>query len=300
MAASAHGREPQRMTFAARRALVVMAAGLGSRFGGLKQLEAVGPHGEAIVDYTIHDAVTAGVGHVVLIVRREIHDAVRGHVEALLAGRRDAPALTLVNQDELPPPRAKPWGTTHAVLAAAAAVDGPFVLANADDYYGAAIGAAVGALDAVDARTAVLVAFELGHTVPPEGAVSRGVCDVRDGVLAALTETHGVARRPDGAIAAPGGPPLDPATPVSMNLWGFDASIFDALRPRFDAFLAAHRDDPSAECLLPTEIGGLMHDGALTVRVTRTPATWAGITNRRDLDEVRASLARLRPDRLGG
>jgi dTDP-glucose pyrophosphorylase len=272
-----------------------MAAGLGTRFGGLKQLEPVGPRGEAILDYTIRDAVAAGLRRVVLVVRSEIRSAIAEHVEALVAGMAAPPELALVHQDELPPAREKPWGTVHAVLSAAPAVDGPFVLVNADDYYGASVALAAHELRAVDAGTALLVAFELDHTVPREGAVSRGVCAIRDGELARLVETHGLARRSDGTIHADDGPPLDPATPVSMNLWGFDPSIFERLRRRFDAFIAAHGASDRTECLLPDEIGALIEAGELRVRVVRTTATWTGITNRDDLHAVRARLAALHP-----
>lgn len=269
-----------------------MAAGLGSRFGGVKQLAAVGPDGEVILDYTIRDAVAAGVDHVVLIVRNDIKADTEAHVRSI---HGDDLNLTLVCQDDLGPPRDKPWGTVHAVISAAEVVSTPFVLANADDYYGRrSFQVAVDRLDGLSEDTGLLVPFEVGKTLPASGSVTRGVCQVTDGALTGLVETDGLHRREDGTIGVGDGPAMDPTTPVSMNLWGFDPSIMGRLQKRWELFYAANADAPKAECLLPTEIGVLMADEGYRVDIMSSPETWTGLTNPDDLETVRAMIAELR------
>ncbi len=270
--------------------LVVMAAGIGSRFGGVKQLAAVGPAGEVILDYTIRDAVAAGVDEVILIVRTDIRDDTEAHVREI---HGDDLALTLVCQDELGPPREKPWGTVHAVLSAADAVSAPFILANADDYYGPrSFQIAHDRLSGLSPARGLLVAFEVGKTLPATGTVTRGVCDVRAGLLVRIDETDGVHFTGDGSVAA-GDREIDPRTPVSMNLWAFDPSIIKVLQQRWDEFFAANADDPKAECLLPTEISALMA-GGYEVQLVASPETWTGLTNPDDLETVRGQIATLR------
>lgn len=272
--------------------LVVMAAGLGSRFGGVKQLAPVGPGGEVILDYTIRDAVTAGVDEVILIVRNDIKDDTEAHVRAI---HGDDLHLTLVCQDDLGPPREKPWGTVHAVLSAAEAVTSPFILANADDYYGRqSFQIAYDRLGDLSADRGLLVAFEVSKTLPAQGSVTRGVCTVQGGLLARIEETSDLQRRGDESIGVgPDGEAIDPATPVSMNLWAFDPSIMSALQRKWEAFYAAHAAEPKAECLLPTEISALMAEG-FDVELQSSPETWTGITNPDDLETVRNQIAELR------
>ncbi len=268
--------------------LVVMAAGLGSRFGGVKQLAAVGPAGEVILDYTIRDAVAAGVDEVILIVRNDIKADTEAHVREI---HGDDLNLTLVCQDDLGPPRDKPWGTVHAVLSAQGAVTSPFILANADDYYGPrSFQIAFDRLGELNDSTALLVAFEVGKTLPAHGSVTRGVCTVSDGLLTAIDETV-LERRGDAIVA--GETTIDPLTPVSMNLWAFDPSIMVALQDRWEAFYAVHADEPKSECLLPTEVSGLMAEG-FEVLLDSSPETWTGLTNPDDLETVRSQVAELR------
>lgn len=267
--------------------LVVLAAGLGSRFGGTKQLEAVGPDGEAFLDYAIRDAAAAGIGRTVLIVRTDIEEMVREHVARHHGADAD---IALECQDRLGPPRAKPWGTVHAVLAAAPSIDGPFVVVNADDHYGpVSYRLAADAITRVGPDRAGLVAFRLGNTVPERGSVSRGVCRVADGRLVDIDEHLTIERTADGLRSEHG--PLPDDTPVSMNLWCFDASMIGRLRGRFEAFLVGSADDPKAECLLPVEVGGLMDDD-LVVEVLDSPERWIGVTNPEDLEAARGLLAR--------
>lgn len=274
--------------------LVVMAAGLGSRFGGAKQLEVVGPSGEAFVDFAIRDAVAAGVGRVVLIVRSDIEDDVRRHV----GDRYGELHISCVCQDRHGPPRAKPWGTAHAVLAAASEVAGPFVVCNADDYYGPSTYASVvSRASGLGAGRALLGGFRLELTLPESGKVSRGVCAVDGNRLVTLVETHGIERRADGSIFVTEPPyPLAPDEVVSMNFWAFSEQVFDDLEAGFSAFRRDHGNDAEAEYLLPSVVHELLRSGRLTVEVIPTSEAWVGVTNPADLDVARHRIAELRAD----
>ncbi|MCP3987471.1 MAG: NTP transferase domain-containing protein [Actinomycetia bacterium] len=267
--------------------LIIMAAGLGSRFGGVKQIARVGPGGEAILDFSIKDGLAAGFGDVVIIVRAEIEQDVRHHLGEL---HRDVP-IAYVCQDDLGPPRQKPWGTLHAVLSAASAVEGPFAVINADDYYGpSSFSLAARCLGHIEAGLAVNVAFELGHTVPPAGAVTRAVTAVTDGYLSAIVETDGCERLTDGTYSA-GGEIVPPTTPVSMNLWCFDRSAFDEFDERWHAFYQLNAGDPKAECQLPTVVGELVAADRMKVKVVASTEQWIGITNPDDFELARKALA---------
>ena len=266
--------------------LVVLAAGLGSRFGGTKQLEEVGPKGEAFLDLAIRDALDAGIERAVVVVRTDIRDDVRAH---LARHHDDVESIALPCQDALGPPRAKPWGTVHAVLAAAEDVAGPFVVVNADDHYGPrSYRLAADILTRVDADHAGLVAFELDATVPSSGSVSRGVCEVTEGRLTGIAEHLRIERSAEGLRSEHG--PLAPDTPVSMNMWCFDHSIMGRFRDRFERFLADAAEEPKVECLLPNEVASLMAEG-VTVEVVSSPERWIGVTNPEDLELARRALA---------
>jgi CTP:molybdopterin cytidylyltransferase MocA len=274
-------------------AIVIMAAGLGSRFGGNKQLVDVGPNGEVFFDFAIADAVAAGADRVVLIVRREFADTVEQHVRTM-HGDID---LHLVCQDEADaPPRTKPWGTAHAILTAKDAVDRPFIVVNADDYYGVESYRLVAdALRGADDGTVVLAGFELGRTMPVKGAVSRGVCSVDGGRLAGLVETHGIERLDDGTIVSADPPgTLTDRTIVSMNMWGFPVSLFGHLERMWTEFLAAHGTEEKTEFLLPSTVAELRDAGLVDVKVVTTESDWIGVTNPDDLEPARATLAALR------
>lgn len=263
-----------------------MAAGLGSRFGGVKQLARVGAGGEAFLDFSINDGLAAGFGSVVLIVRSEIEADVSEH----MADQHPGLTITYVCQDKLGPPRAKPWGTTHAVLSAAAAIDRPFAVLNADDYYGPrTFELAVSELARSEPGRAANVAFELGKTVPPRGAVTRAVVQIEGDYFTGLVETDGCERLEDGSLVA-GSDPVAEETPVSMNFWCFHPAVLDKLADRWAGFLADHADDPKAEAQLPTMVNDLIGAGELRVAVVRSPETWIGITNPDDLELARATL----------
>ncbi|MDW3217227.1 MAG: NTP transferase domain-containing protein [Acidimicrobiales bacterium] len=272
--------------------LVVMAAGLGSRFGGTKQLEQVGPNGEAFLDFSILDATAAGAEKVVLIVRSEIEDDVRRHVEP----RHPDLDIAYVLQDRHGPKRDKPWGTGHAVLTAAPEVDGSFIVVNADDYYGrSTYASAVPLVAELPPNRALLAGFKLAHTLPADGEVSRGVCEVDGDRLTSLVETHGIGRRADGTVTS-----TDPVatltddTVMSMNFWGFPHRVFDELEAGFAAFLQEHGREEKAEYLLPSVVHELMASGELTVGVVPTDEPWVGVTNPADLEVARTTIAQLR------
>ncbi len=270
--------------------LVIMAAGLGSRFGGTKQLVDVGPNGEVFLDFAIRDAVSAGAGKVVIIVRSEIEEEVREH---LSTQHDDAVPIVLSCQDAHGPARAKPWGTGHAILSAAHAIDTPFLVVNADDYYGpTSYRVALDALRLADAATGVITAFRLAKTLPVVGQVSRGVCTADDsGRLASVVETHGIGRGADGAIASEDPPGVHgDDTLVSMNMWGFPAMLLGHLEAMFATFLADHGEEEKSEFLLPDVVSNLMNSGELTVVVTETDEQWIGVTNPDDLEPARAAL----------
>ena len=274
--------------------LVVMAAGVGRRFGGDKQLVEVGPNGEAFLDYAIVSAVQAGASKVVLVVRSGIEAALRGHVESRhQALQRAGLGFAYVCQDEHGPARAKPWGTAQAVLVAGGEVSGPFVVCNADDYYGpAALRALAAAAAELHDGEACLCGYGLGRTLSVTGTVSRGVCQVSGDRLVGIVEHHGVARRADGTIAA-----AEPATElrdetiVSMNLWAFPRAALDWIGDSFERFLSEHRSDPDSECLLPTIVAERMAARSLSVRVVSTTEPWIGVTNPDDVEAARAALA---------
>lgn len=268
--------------------LVVMAAGLGSRFGGTKQLAVIGADGEAFLDFAINDALAAGMDRVVLIVRSDIEDDVRRHVEA------QHPDLNVayVLQDRHGPSRTKPWGTAHAVLTAAPEVPGPFCVLNADDYYGAStyVALADAAAELGDDRV-LLAGFRLDQTLPEIGEVSRGICQVEGNALVSLVETHGIGRRDDGSITStdPEGVLADDAV-ASMNCWVFPNNLFAHLEAGFETFLAEHGDEEKTEFLLPTVVNELKAAGVYRVEVVPTAEPWVGVTNPDDLEIARRRI----------
>ncbi|MCE2512468.1 MAG: NTP transferase domain-containing protein [Acidimicrobiia bacterium] len=278
--------------------LVVMAAGIGRRFGGDKQLVEVGPDGEAFLDYAISAAATAGASKVVLVVRSEIEPALRDHVDARHRGlRRAGIEFAYVRQDEhIPPgvkPRVKPWGTAHAVLTAAPEIPGPFLVCNADDYYGpSAMAALASAAADLNDGEACLCGYRLGATLSATGTVSRGVCRVCGDRLDSIVEHHGVTRQADGTITATEPTAeLSEETIVSMNLWAFPRAAFDWIGDSFERFLADYGGDTDVECLLPAVVAERMAEAGLHVKVVSTAEPWIGVTNPDDLEAARAALA---------
>lgn len=274
--------------------LVVLAAGMGRRFGSLKQVAPVGPGDEALVDHTIADAVAHGVEQVVVVVRPEIRDEVLSHL-----ARRSPVPLIPVEQAGPGADRNRPWGAAEAVALALAACPGPAVVSNADDHYGTdAVAALLGWLRSpvAVAGRAGLVTWPLAATLSPRGPVTRAVCALGpDGrTVTGMVEHHDLIRDPEGAIASEQGPVAADA-PVSMNLWGLPADLGPALAALVASFRATHADDPEAELPLPTALDALVAAGALSVEALPAGTTWIGITHPQDLELARAALATRTP-----
>ncbi len=279
--------------------LVVMAAGVGRRFGGDKQLAAVGPNGEAFLDYAIVDAVAAGASQVIVVVRSEIEASIQNHINQRHQQlERNGIDFRYVCQDRHGPSRQKPWGTAHAVLSAEPAmrasghVNQMFAVCNADDYYGTRAFATLARASATTGQNnARLCGYRLPMTLPRSGAVNRGVCDLRDAAtgststteLAGIVEHLGVSHGPDGVITSRSPKAtLAEDTIVSMNLWMFPTTAFTWLAEAFERFLASN-PDPRTECLLPVAVAEQMSAGELTVQVVVTDEAWIGVTSREDL-----------------
>jgi NDP-sugar pyrophosphorylase family protein len=283
--------------------LVVLAAGISTRYGRLKQLEPVGPAGEALLEYAMYDALRAGFHRVVLVIRRELEAAFRAHLEPRWRGTDIRYAYQELTQIPRRVPgaagRMKPWGTAHAVLAAEPAVDGAFAVCNADDFYGAeAYGSlAMHLRQSETAGEQAVVGYALRATLSPHGGVSRGLCETdRDGRLTRVVEILD-ARDERGVIAgrdeAGGSITLAPDAVVSMNLWGLTPSIFSLLRERFAVFLDLRGDDPKAEFLISTAANELVAAGRIVLRVLPTAETWMGVTYPDDRAGVVARLGAL-------
>lgn len=287
---------------ATKPTLLILAAGMGSRYGGLKQVEPVGPGGATIMDYSIFDALRAGFGRVVFVIRPEMHADFRATIEPRYHGQV-ACDYAFQTLDALPagirPPdgRTKPWGTGHAVLVAKDVIREPFAVINADDFYGAASFSALGqflqSADAVATTAPVtysMIGFALRDTLSEGGSVSRGVCRVdAGGWLENINETTGIVRDGDGASyadAAGAKHSLAAATPVSMNTWGFGPSIFDHLARGFEAFLRENGGSASSEYYLPAAVQNLITARQAKVRVLPAKARWCGVTHRADREIV--------------
>ena len=288
--------------------LVVMAAGLGSRYGGVKQIERLGPDGEILMEYAIYDALRAGFDRIVLIIKPQMLQDVRAlfgdRIEQRTGIRIDyafqTPERFTAARPELAQ-RQKPLGTVHAVLCARDAIETPFAVINADDFYGrGAIDAIAAALPELrGAQDAAMVGYRLKNTVSPFGTVTRGVCHVNEqGMLDRVVETFHLKPCDDGKIRDiqenGDGPVYAPETPVSMNFWGFTPWLFEKLDAYFKDFLRALPDgELKKECLLPSLIGELIDRGELSVSVLRSSARWFGMTYHEDKEMVQRELQKL-------
>jgi NDP-sugar pyrophosphorylase family protein len=278
--------------------LVVLAAGMGSRYGGLKQIDPMGPAGETVLDYTVYDAVRAGFERVLFIIRRDFADAFKASVGGRFEGKIQVDYAyqqidMLPDGFAVPEGREKPWGTGHAVWCARASLTGPFAVVNADDFYGANSLRALADFLRAEAGgqpTYAMVGFPLGNTLSENGAVSRGVCSVgADGFLKDIEEHTGILASEVGA-----GLRYDPATLVSMNCWGFDAREFlPQLDQAWREFVATRGKEPKAEFYLPAAVNSLVQTGAARVRVLPTTDNWFGVTYREDKPHVQTALAAL-------
>ncbi len=286
-------------------ALLVLAAGMGSRYGGLKQMDPMGPNGELLIEYSIYDALRAGFRRLVFVVRPEIESDFREIVTSRFAGRAEIAFVHQVLSDvpvgfEVPAERRKPWGTGHAILAAREAIDGPFGVINGDDYYGLEAyrrlaayfeGAPVGELDEY-----AMVAYRLRNTLSDHGSVARGICKVgADGSLREVVERTSITRQDDGAEFEDeqGRHRLTGEELVSLNFWGFQPSIFTHLQRQFEAFLEARGGELKSEFFIPTVVDRLIRERLARVSVLESGDNWFGVTYAQDKAVVTGSLREL-------
>ena len=289
--------------------LVILAAGMGSRFGGLKQISPLGPHGEIIIDYSLHDAYEAGFRKVVFVIKEEMYDTFREVIgkktEEKMQVKYAIQALDILPDGfEVPENRKKPWGTAHAVMCARPCIDGNFGIINADDYYGVdayrTIYEELGRLKPEGEAT--MVGYLLKNTASLHGTVSRGVCAVENGLLTGVTERTTIVPREGGAAYIEDGREtfLPAGTPVSMNLWAFRRSVLDELESRFPAWLDENvpLNPMKCEYFLPLIPNQLLKEGKATVKVLPTHERWYGMTYANDMPNIRAALASMRESGL--
>jgi hypothetical protein len=286
--------------------LLILAAGIGSRYGGLKQVDGMGPNGEAILEYSVRDAKKAGFGKVVFVIRRDIEaefrERVGNRVEAIMDTRYAYQEMsTALDWIDPKPHREKPWGTGHAILSAREHLTEPFVAINADDYYGAEAFETIAGFLMTDCTpdTYAMVAYRIANTLSENGAVSRGVCSVNpEGYLTDVVERHKIERlEPNGAISYPDEADqrvlLPDATPVSMNFWGFHQQLLPTIDELFRTFVRANLDQPRAEFYIPSVVNHQINTGAARVRVLTCESQWYGVTYPDDKATVQAALAKI-------
>ena len=277
--------------------LLVMAAGMGSRYGGLKQLDEVGPCGETIIDYSVYDAIKAGFTKVVFIIRRDFEQEFKSkitdkfndkiQVEFAFQDIEDLP-----NGFSCPEGREKPWGTGHAILSAAKLIDGPFNAINGDDYYGRESFKTIANFYARESNAFTLVAFRLENTLSIFGSVTRGLCEVKNDRLVTVIETDDL-RKTNSGITSDRDIDLNGSEPVSMNMWGFTPVIFDYLQEMFVDFLAQEGDELKSEFLIPSVINDLIQSGKENVHVLYSNAPWFGVTYKKDKPYVVDQIQKL-------
>lgn len=285
--------------------LVIMAAGLGTRYGGNKQVDGIGPHGEILMEYSIHDALRAGFGKVVFIIKPEMRKMMEdlcGYLSHRTALDGSPVEVEYVYQDfssipaPIPEGRTQPFGTVHALLCAAETVREPCCVINADDFYGFdAYRIMAQALRRLpEAGHAAMVGYLLKNTASLHGTVTRGICVQQDGFLRGVRETRNIQLYSDGTLRDLGADrPLDPDAVVSMNFWGFMPSIFPILRRDFEDFLRAAGNDLRAERLLPEMVDSQLQAGGLRVSLLSSAGQWFGMTYREDREAVAQALRRL-------
>jgi NDP-sugar pyrophosphorylase family protein len=283
--------------------LLVLAAGMGSRYGGIKQMDSFGPNGETIIDYSIYDAITSGFGKVVFIIRESFAEEFKNLFEPKLKGKIQTEYVmqemdSYTEGFHVPEDREKPWGTAHAVLCAKEVIREPFAVINADDFYGRdAFDKAVKFLNEdVSEKEYCIIGYELSKTISENGSVSRGVCEVNyEGNLLNIAERTKIFPE-DGKIYYIENAlkvPLPADTVVSMNFWGFDPNVFDFIQKLFIRFLQDNATNPKAEFFIPIIGDAFIHEGKGKIKVIPTSAQWFGVTYREDAPTVKEDLQKL-------
>lgn len=280
--------------------LLIMAAGMGSRYGGLKQLDPVGPSGETIIDYSVYDAIRSGFNKIVFIIRKDFEKEFRSQITDKYQNRIK---IEFAFQDlndlpqgfTCPDGRIKPWGTGHAILTASELIQEPFVAINGDDFYGYESFKIVADYYQGEGATFSMVAFQLDKTLSEFGGVTRGLCTVRTDLLDTVVETGDLMRTEDG-ISSDRDIELDGSEPVSMNVWGFTPDLFKHLKAMFIDFLDKEGSEMKSEYLIPTVVNNLIRSGQKQVHVLRTSSKWFGVTYKEDKPFVSQQIQELIDD----
>ena len=277
--------------------LLVMAAGMGSRYGGLKQLDAVGPSGETIIDYSVYDAIQARFNKVVFIIRKDFEDEFKSQITDKYSGKIQVEFAfqdlhDLPDGFTCPEGRNKPWGTGHAILAAADMIHEPFVAINGDDFYGRESFKVVADYYLSGADDFSMVAFQLDKTLSTFGGVTRGLCTVKEGKLDTVIET-GELQRTEQGVTSDRNIKLDGSEPVSMNVWGFTPVLFKYLKTMFVGFLNDEGNELKSEYLIPSVVNDLIKSGREDVHVLRSASSWFGVTYKDDRPFVMGEIQKL-------
>ena len=270
--------------------LLIMAAGMGSRYGGLKQLDSVGPNGETIIDYSVYDAIRAGFNKVVFIIRREFEKEFKSQITNKYEGSIQVEFAfqelnNLPDGFECPPDRQKPWGTGHAILSAADLIQEPFVVINGDDFYGLESYKIVSDYYKNGGDMFTMVAYELGNTLSEFGGVTRGLCTLENDLLSTVIETSNLERSESG-VSSDRNIDLDGSEPVSMNIWGFTPDLFPYLRSMFNDFLKLEGKELKSEFFIPSVVNNLIQSNIKAVKVLKTGSSWFGVTYKEDKPHV--------------
>jgi NDP-sugar pyrophosphorylase family protein len=286
--------------------LLLLAAGMGSRYGGLKQLDAMGPTGQTMVDYAVEDAVRAGFGKVVFVIRQDFEQAFRTQIGEKHTGKIDVRYAfqdlhDLPAAHKVPAGRSKPWGTAHAVRAARDCIAEPFAVINADDFYGreayAQMAEHLRQLTDTTTLAASMVGYILSHTLSPHGTVNRGICALKEGNLQSVEEYTKIGIDTDGELRGNNltgaRTALAEDAVVSMNFWGFTPAIFEPLESRFEAFLQVRGDEEQSEYYLPSLVDSLIQEDAVACPVLKTESPWFGVTYPEDKARVVESIQQL-------
>lgn len=277
--------------------LLIMAAGMGSRYGGLKQLDAIGPSGETIIDYSVYDAIKAGFTKVVFIIRKDFEQEFKSKITDKYEGQIQVEFAfqdlnDLPDEFTCPEGREKPWGTGHAILSARNIINQPFVAINGDDFYGRESFKVVADYYNKGANNFSMVAFQLDKTLSIFGGVTRGLCTVKDEKLDTVIETDNL-QKTDNGVSSDREIELDGSEPVSMNVWGFTPILFKYLEEKFVEFLSKNGTEMKSEYLIPSVVNELIQRGQETVHVLRSGATWFGVTYKEDKPYVEGEIEKL-------
>ena len=274
-----------------------MAAGMGSRYGGLKQLDAIGPSGETIIDYSVYDAIKAGFTKVVFIIRKDFEQEFKSKITDKYEGQIQVEFAfqdlnDLPDEFTCPEGREKPWGTGHAILSARNVINEPFIAINGDDFYGRESFKVVADYYRKGANSFSMVAFKLDKTLSSFGGVTRGLCTVNDEKLNTVIETADLEKT-DYGVSSNRDIELDGTEPVSMNVWGFTPILFKYLEEKFVEFLSENGTEMKSEYLIPSVVNELIQSGQETVHVLRSGATWFGVTYKEDKPFVEGEIEKL-------